>query len=92
MSLPESWAADWYKWLDEDKKLETVSIRQNIEKLEGELKEIDIKLNKLLDGYLEGIIDPEIYELPRLKPWYPQATPSASSNRSIHPRLKSWFS
>ena len=62
VALPETWGKQWYKWLDEDEKLETVSIHDNIEKLEQELKDLDIKLNKLLDGYLEGIIDPEIYK------------------------------
>ena len=63
VALPQEWANDWYKWLDEDEKLEAVSMHQNIERLEAELKTSDIKLNKLLDGYLEGIVDPEIYKL-----------------------------
>ncbi len=62
VALPETWGKQWYKWLDEDEKLETVSICENIEKLKLELKDIDIKLNKLLDGYLEGIIEPEVYK------------------------------
>ncbi len=62
VALPEKWASNWYKWLDEDEKLETVSIHDNTLKLEQQLKDIDVKLNKLLDGYLEGIIDPEIYK------------------------------
>src|SRR3990167_7242921 len=62
VALPEIWANDWYKWLDEDEKLEAVTIHDNIEKLEQELKDLDIKLNKLLDGYLEGIIDPDSYK------------------------------
>ena len=63
VALPESWATDWYKWLNEDEKLETVSIHENIEKLEQELKDLDIKLNKLLDGYLEGIVDSDSYKI-----------------------------
>ena len=48
--------------MDEDEKLETVSTHQNIEKLELELKTLDEKLNKLLDGYLDGVIESEIYK------------------------------
>ncbi|MBI2268392.1 MAG: recombinase family protein [Candidatus Blackburnbacteria bacterium] len=62
VALPETWAKDWYKWLDEDEKLETVSIHENIEKLQTKLKDLDIKLNKLLDCYLEGIIEPDVYK------------------------------
>ena len=62
VALPETWGKQWYQWLDQDEKLETVSIHENTERLEMELKVLDLKLNKLLDGYLEGIIDPEIYK------------------------------
>ena len=62
VALSETWANDWCKWLEEDEKLDIISIHENIEKLEQELRALDEKLNKLLDGYLDGVIESEVYK------------------------------
>ena len=62
IALPQSWKEAWFQLLEEDEKLEKVSSSQNLGRLELELQALEVKLNKLLDGYLEGIIDGEIYK------------------------------
>ena len=62
VSLPLEWEKEWQGLLSEDEKLESVSIDQNIGRLELELQQLDEKLNKLLDGYLEGVIESETYK------------------------------
>ncbi len=62
VALPEKWGKQWLEWLERDEKLESVSTKQNVEKLEQEVKTLDQKLNKLLDAYLEGVIESEVYK------------------------------
>ena len=62
VGLREAWRKDWCKLLEEDERLENISVHQNTGRLELELVQLDEKLNKLLDGYLEGVIDGEIYK------------------------------
>ena len=62
VALPESWANDWYKWLERDELLEKQSVEENLEKLKLEIKTLDQKLNFLLDSYLDNVIDAGIYK------------------------------
>ena len=55
VALPESWKETWYKLLEEDERLEKISSSQNLGRLELELQSLDVKLSKLLDGYLEDL-------------------------------------
>ncbi len=60
--LPQNWAQDWYKWLDEDEINEQRLAEENIQKLKHELETLDKKLNILLDSFLDQIIDNETYK------------------------------
>lgn len=62
VALSESWANDWYKWMEEDEIAERQNIEANITKLKLQTQALDEKLNKLLDGYLDGVIESEIYK------------------------------
>ena len=62
VSLPEAWKDKWYQLLDEDESKESVLVRHNTEKVAFDLKTIDEKLNKLLNGYLDSVIDSETYK------------------------------
>ena len=62
VGLPEKYRSEWYRLLEEDERQENISSSKNSGRLELELAQIDEKLNKLLDGYLEGVIDSEIYK------------------------------
>ena len=60
--LPQSWAKDWYAWLERDEILEKQSSEENIKKLNLELENLDKRLNILLDSYLDQVIDADTYK------------------------------
>ena len=62
VAIPTSWSSKWLNWIEEDRVSETKLASQNLIRTELEQRNLDEKLNKLLDGYLEGVIDPEIYK------------------------------
>ena len=49
-------------WLEKDRGNETKLASENATRLELEQRGVEGKLNKLLDGYLEEVIDPEVYK------------------------------
>jgi site-specific DNA recombinase len=62
VALPESWGNDWYKWLERDELQEKQLKDENLQRLDGKAKDLDQKLNFLLDSYLDSVIDAEIYK------------------------------
>ena len=62
VALPQKWANDWYKWMEEDEIKEQALSEENVRRLKTEIHLIDEKLNKLLDSYLDQVIDSEIYK------------------------------
>ena len=62
VSLPESWGNDWYKWLERDDLQEKQLKEENLQKLDIRVKDLDQKLNFLLDSYLDSVIDADIYK------------------------------
>ena len=61
-SLPSEYSKNFYQWIKEDEVEEKLLAEENIKKLKLELSSLDEKLNKLLDGYLDGVIDSHIYK------------------------------
>ncbi len=62
VTIPGSWGTKWLNWLEKDRENETKLASENAIRLELEQRDIEGKLNKLLDGYLEEIVDSEIYK------------------------------
>ncbi|PIZ45728.1 hypothetical protein COY30_01520, partial [Candidatus Woesebacteria bacterium CG_4_10_14_0_2_um_filter_44_9] len=62
VAIPVSWGTRWLSWLERDRENETKLACENTLRLELEQRDVEEKLNKLLDGYLEEVIDPEIYK------------------------------
>ncbi len=61
VSLPDDWA-DWMiKELEKEKEQKAQSSRFFAQKIENEIKEIDQKLDKLMDAYLENALALEEY-------------------------------
>ena len=61
-SLPASWAKLWQEKLDKEEAEEKTNSETTIAKLSSEIQEIDQKLDRLLEGYLDHIVDPQIYQ------------------------------
>ena len=62
VALPQEYAKNWYQWLNEDEILEKQNSEQNLQRLDKELEDVEEKLNRLLDTYLDQVIDTEIYK------------------------------
>ena len=63
VALPQEWANDWYKWLEEDGKKELILSDENLKRLKDEVTDLNKKLNILLDSYLDQVIDADTYKL-----------------------------
>ena len=59
-SLPAAWAKLWLEKLNKEETEERTNSESAFLKLSSEIQEIDQKLDRLLEGYLDQIIDPQI--------------------------------
>ncbi len=62
VAIPTAWIPKWLKLLDEYEVIEKQNQEANVQRLEEESRQVEQKLNLLLDSYLEGVIDPETYK------------------------------
>ena len=62
VAIPQGWWSDWLKWLEQDKLNETKLASKNVVAVGEEMQEVDRKLNKLLDSYLDSVINEEQYK------------------------------
>jgi site-specific DNA recombinase len=60
--LPPKWAEVWNKLLERDEILERQSSEAKISNLNCEISNLDIRQNRLINGYLDSIIDSETYK------------------------------
>ena len=60
--VPENWKSVWLKLIEEDKQKEILKQEENITQVRANIQSIDLKLNKLLDTYLDGIVSEENYK------------------------------
>jgi len=62
IALPKSWTGEWKTRLAEDKILSEQSREKVLALLHSQSESFDTKLNVLLDGYLDGTIESDIYK------------------------------
>ena len=67
VSMPSDWAEYLNMRLDGDRKESAKSVSVFVEKNQKRIKDITVKLQRLLDGYLEQDIDKEIYRAEKAK-------------------------
>jgi site-specific DNA recombinase len=60
--LHEGWEPYFAKWITQAKEKDRLESESETQKIETEIQEAEVKLNRLLDGYLDQIIEPEIYK------------------------------
>ena len=61
-SLPTSWAKLWLEKLDKEEMEGKANSENESSKLSAEILKIDQKLDRLLEGYLDQIVEPQIYQ------------------------------
>ena len=62
VSLPTAWGKIWVELMEQDGIRERKLVEENMIKLKFQIEEIDTKLNKLLDSFLDSVIDEKIYK------------------------------
>ncbi len=60
--LHEGWAPYFEKWIIEAEEKDQLEAETETQKIESQIQETELKLNRLLDGYLDQVIEPEIYK------------------------------
>ena len=60
--LHEDWEPHFEKWIVEAEEKDKLESEVLSKKLNSQVQETEIKLNRLLDGYLDQVIEPEIYK------------------------------
>ena len=60
--LPRNWEKEILDYLDKEEKKENQTGEDFIQRINQKLTEIQTKLDKLLEGYLDGLIDEEDYK------------------------------
>ena len=60
--LHEDWEPYFEKWIVEAEEKDKIESETETQRLNSEIQETEIKLNRLLDGYLDQVIEPEIYK------------------------------
>ena len=61
-SLPEEGARVWQRMFEKDRKREEQSASQRSVEIEAKISSLEDQENTLLDGYLQHIIEPEVYK------------------------------
>ncbi len=60
--LHEDWEPYFEKWITEAEQKDKLTAETETKQIDGQIQETDTKLNRLLDGYLDQVIEPEIYK------------------------------
>ena len=60
--LHEGWEPYFDKWIIEAEEKDKAESEREVQKLNSQIEETEVKLNRLLDGYLDQVIEPEIYK------------------------------
>ena len=67
VSLPQDWAVELNRLALQDHKKSAQSNSAFVEEVKKEIKSIETKLQRLLDGYLDQVIEQEIYRVEKSK-------------------------
>ena len=62
IALPENWGKEMFGYLDEEEKKENQDGENFTQKINQKLSKIQNKLDKLLEGYLDGLIEEKDYK------------------------------
>ncbi len=60
--LHEDWEPYFEKWIIEAEEKDKLVAEVEEKQLNGQIQESEVKLNRLLDGYLDQVIEPEVYK------------------------------
>ncbi len=90
VALPISWGKQWFAWLERDEVEEKLKMAATITQLEKETQAIEEKLNTLLDGYLDGTLDADIYKKKKNE-LFEQKLKNQEQITQIHTQGSTWL-
>ena len=67
VSMPQDWAEYFNSRLEDDRKESAQSVSVFVEKNEKRIRDITVKLQRLLDGYLDQDVEKEVYRTEKAK-------------------------
>ena len=60
--LHQDWEPYFERWITKAEAKDKLTVEAEEKQLDGQIQESEVKLNRLLDGYLDQVIEPEIYK------------------------------
>ena len=60
--MHEDWEPFFEKWIVEAEEKDKQTAELETQKVEAQIQDTEDKLNRLLDGYLDQVIEPEVYK------------------------------
>ena len=60
--LHPAWKPYLEKWIEKDKKKDELNMKKTLKNLKLKVNKVDLKLNRLLDAYLDQVIDSKVYK------------------------------
>ena len=60
--LHKEWQPYFEKWITKAEKKDKLESETKIKEVDSQIQETEIKLNRLLDGYLDQVIEPTVYK------------------------------
>ena len=60
--MHEGWEPYFEKWIVESGEKDKLNLETETKNLDSQIQETEVKLNRLLDGYLDQVIEPEVYK------------------------------
>ena len=59
--LHPGWKKHFDNWMARDEQRDKQNAKETLQTLRLEINEVELKLNRLLDGYLDQVIEPQVY-------------------------------
>jgi len=89
--LPETWAKEMLEYLDKEEKKEIKTSESFAQKINQKLVEIENKLDKLLEGHLDGLIDEEDYKRKKEELIQEKITLKSEKEMTEKQKFQSWI-
>ena len=61
--LHQDWQKHFEEWMERDEEKDKQNAEKTLQSVKSRIAEIELKLNRLLDGYLDQVVEPKIYKL-----------------------------
>ena len=89
--MPQNWTKEMLECLDKEEKKESQTGENFVQKINQKLAKIQTKLDKLLEGYLDGLIDEEDYKRKKEELIQEKITLKGEKEMAEKKKFQSWI-